>query len=90
MKNEELKIKNEESFLKEVFLKAEEGSRTVEVVAFGSKEVMKGGSTSNISHGNCAKRTTSSINLPTSNTQIASSFTRRNSIIPRGIKILTE
>ena len=36
MKNEKLKIKNEESFLKwEVFLKAEGGSRTVEVVAFG-------------------------------------------------------
>ena len=36
MKNVKLKIKNEESFLKwEVFLKAEEGSRTVEVVAFG-------------------------------------------------------
>ena len=36
IKNEKLKIKNEESFLKwEVFLKAEGGSRTVEVVAFG-------------------------------------------------------
>ena len=51
----------------EVFLKDEGGIRKVEVVAEGEDEVLKEEvlQTSNLE--NCAKRITSSINLPTSN-----------------------
>ena len=54
----------------EVFLKFDGGIRKVEVVAEGEGEVLKEEvlQTSNLE--NCAKRTTSSINRPTSTVEI--------------------